>query len=132
MSPGMCGTRAGMRDGPDALRAEVERLRAENAALAAPRRHARTVRRASVVVLLVLGCGLTVLSLVAIWLRVTLLNTDRYVKTVAPIAAEPAVQRAVAAKLETAIDSKVDFDGLIREVLPGPRRRARAGDRRPA
>ena len=65
-----------------------------------------------------LGCGLVALSLVAIWLRVTLLDTDRYVNTVAPIAAEPAVQDAVAAKLETAIYSRVDFAGLAREVLP--------------
>ena len=47
----------------------------------------------------------------AIWLRVTLLDTDRYVSTVAPIAAQPAVQKAVADKLDTAITSRVDFAG---------------------
>ena len=68
--------------------------------------------------LLVLGCGLAALSVVAIWLRVTLLDTDRYVDTVAPIAAQPAVQDAVADKLESAIYSRVDFASLAREVLP--------------
>ena len=63
------------------------------------------LRSASSVGLLVLGCGLAALSVVAIWLRVTLLDTDRYVKTVAPIAAEPAVQQAVANRLDTAINS---------------------------
>src|ERR1700741_590766 len=100
------------------LRDEVERLRAANAALEQRANLRRTVRRASVVGLLVLGCGLALLSVVAIWLRVTLLNTDRYVNTVAPIAAEPAVQKAVADKLNTAINSKIDFDSLARQVLP--------------
>ncbi len=100
------------------LHDEVERLRADNAALQRKVALRRTFRRASVVGLLVLGCGLTLLSVVAIWLRVTLLNTDRYVSTVAPIAAEPAVQKAVADQLSTAINSKIDFDALARQVLP--------------
>jgi hypothetical protein len=100
------------------LQAEVERLRAENAKLGRRVAWRLRARRASVVFLLVLGCGLAVLSLLAIWLRVTLLDTDRYVDTVAPLAAEPPVQRAVATKLKSAIDSKVDYDGLIRQALP--------------
>jgi hypothetical protein len=100
------------------LREEVEKLRADNAALQRKANLRRTVRRASVVGLLVLGCGLALLSVVAIWLRVTLLNTDHYVDTVAPIAAQPAVQRAVADKLDTAINRKIDFDALARQVLP--------------
>jgi hypothetical protein len=102
----------------EALRLEVERLRAENQELTRKVEWRRQFRRASSGLLLVLGCGLVALSLVAIWLRVTLLDTDRYVDTVAPIAAEPGVQDAVAAKLETAIYSRVDFAGLAREVLP--------------
>ncbi len=100
------------------MREEMEKLRADNAALQRKVALRRTFRRASVVGLLVLGCGLALLSVVAIWLRVTLLNTDRYVNTVAPIAAEPAVQKAVADKLNTAINSKIDFDSLARQVLP--------------
>jgi hypothetical protein len=102
----------------EALRLEVERLRAENEALTRKVEWRRQFRRASSGLLLVLGCGLVALSLVAIWLRVTLLDTDRYVNTVAPIAAERGVQDAVADKLETAIYSRVDFAGLAREVLP--------------
>src|SRR3954452_15882802 len=100
------------------LREEVEKLRADNAALQRKANLRRTVRRASVVGLLVLGCGLAALSVVAIWLRVTLLDTDRYVNTVAPIAAQPAVQQAVADKLDTAINQKIDFSSLAQQVLP--------------
>lgn len=101
-----------------ALHEELERLRAANAEL--ERRVARRVRRRSAIsgLLLVLGCGLAVLSLLAIWLRVTLLDTDRYVDTVAPIAAQPAVQDAVAAQLSSAISARIDFTSLAREVLP--------------
>lgn len=76
------------------------------------------MRRASVAGLLVLGCGLAALSVLAIWLRVTLLDTDRYVATVGPIAEQPAVQRAVADKLNAAIDAKVDLDSIARSALP--------------
>jgi hypothetical protein len=102
----------------DELRAEVERLRSENKKLQRSRTRRERARRASVVGLLILGCGLAMLSVVAIWLRVTLLDTNHYVKTVAPIAAEPAVQQAVADKLDNAINSRVDFEGLAREALP--------------
>ena len=65
-----------------------------------------------------LGCGLVALSLVAFYVRETVLDTDRYVATMAPIAESPAVQQAVADKLNTAITSRVDFDSLMREALP--------------
>jgi hypothetical protein len=75
-------------------------------------------RRASLVLLLVLGCGLVAMSLIAAYVRVTVLNTDRYVETMAPIARSADVQRAVADKLDTAITSRVDFDSLLRSALP--------------
>jgi hypothetical protein len=102
----------------EAMSVEVERLRAENAALRRKGLLRSRLRSASGIALLVLGCGLAALSVLAIWLRVTVLDTDRYVDTVAPIAAQPAVQRAVADKLDTAINSRIDFASLAREVLP--------------
>jgi hypothetical protein len=102
----------------EALRAENERLRQQNTKLQRSRTRRERARRASVVGLVIIGCGLAALSVVAIWLRVTLLDTDRYVSTVAPIAAEPAVQKAVADKLDGAINSRVNFDALAREALP--------------
>jgi hypothetical protein len=97
------------------LTEEVARLRAK-----LDRREAwkQRGRRFSLTLLLVLGCGLVAMSLIAVYVRATVLNPDRYVETMAPIAESPAVQRAVADKLDAAISSKVDFDSLMRSALP--------------
>jgi hypothetical protein len=97
------------------LRQELEQARGKLDRREARRRAAR---RSALALLLVLGCGLVAASLLALYVRATVLNTDRYVATMAPIAASPAVQQAVADKLDTAINSRVDFDGLMREALP--------------
>ena len=76
------------------------------------------LRSAGLVLLLVLGCGLVAMSLIAAYVRVTVLNTDRYVDTMAPIAQSADVQRAVAAKLDAAIASRVDYDALMADALP--------------
>jgi len=67
---------------------------------------------------MVLGCLLVALSLIAAYVRVTVLDTDRFVDTMKPIAASPAVQQAVADKLDAAISDKVDYDALMQDVLP--------------
>ena len=100
------------------LRGEVERLRSENAELARRVAWRPRLRRAALVFLLVFGCGLAGASVIAIWTRVTVLNTEQYVKTMGPIAESPAVQQAVSDKLYAAITSQVDFDALARQVLP--------------
>src|SRR5690242_14447420 len=114
-TPHPCGRRLGTV-ADVAVNEELERLRAENAKLSARISRRLRWRSAGAWLLLVLGCGLAVLALVAVWLRTTLLDTDRYVQTVAPIAAQPAVQNAVADKLETAIFARVDFAALAREA----------------
>jgi hypothetical protein len=75
-------------------------------------------RQSALAFLLVLGCGLVAMSLIAAYVRATVVNTDRYVDTMAPIARSPDVQRAVADKLDAAITSRVDFDALLQEALP--------------
>lgn len=97
------------------LREEVERMRARLDRRAARRERAR---RSALAFLLVLGCGLVAATLIAWFVRATVLNTDRYVETMAPIAQSENVQRAVADKLDAAITSRIDFDGLMREALP--------------
>jgi hypothetical protein len=92
----------------EAARAKLDRRAAIRAGL----------RRAGLAFLLVLGCGLVALSLVAFYVRETVLDTDRYVETMAPIAESPDVQQAVADKLNAAITSRVDFASLMREALP--------------
>src|SRR5215208_7912313 len=110
----------GEADPPDTaqLQSELERLRAANAELAAKANGRWRWRRAALVLLLVLGCGLSAASAIAIWTRVTVLNTDRYVDTMAPIARSASVQKAVSDKLYTRITGSIDFDALARDVLP--------------
>ena len=105
---------------PDAaeLQSEQERLRAANAEGAEKAGGRWRWRRAALVLLLVLGCGLSAASAIAIWTRATVLNTDRYVDTMAPIARSASVQKAVADKLYTRITGSIDFDALARDVLP--------------
>ena len=101
---------------------EVTKLKEEVAELQTKldrRERRRTMaRRFSLAFLLVLGCGLVACSLIAVYVRATVLDTDRYVEAMAPIARSPDVQQAVAEKLDGAIASRVDFDALLREALP--------------
>jgi hypothetical protein len=100
------------------LRAEVEQLQDANQRMHDRLAMRARLRRAAVVLLLVLGCGLTGAALIAVWTRATVLNTDRYVNTMAPIAESTAVQQAVADKLEARITGAIDFNALAREALP--------------
>ena len=52
-------------------------------------------RRITCGVLVVIVCVLAPVSMLAVWTRNTLLDTDQYVETVGPLAQEPAIQRAV-------------------------------------
>ncbi|GAA4547167.1 hypothetical protein GCM10023175_30920 [Pseudonocardia xishanensis] len=101
-------------------RAELERLRQENSALRAgpPRRRAR-IRWRSVVaaVLIVLGVVLTPVSLVSVWTRQQLSNTDSFVATVGPVIDDPAVQAAVTDRVTTTVFSYVDVQQLADEAL---------------
>jgi hypothetical protein len=100
------------------LQSELDRLRAANAELAARAGSRWRWRRAALVLLLVLGCGLSAASVIAIWTRATVLNTNRYVDTMAPIARSSAVQKAVAEKLDAKITGAIDFQALAREIAP--------------
>jgi hypothetical protein len=97
------------------LKEEVVRLEAKLDRRARRRAYAR---RFGLAFLLVLGCGLVAMSLIAAYVRATVVDSDRYVQTMAPIADSPAVQAAVADKLDGAITSRVEFDALLREALP--------------
>jgi hypothetical protein len=102
-------------DQVEKLTEEVARLRAK---LDRRERWRTGGRRALLTFTLVLGCGLVALSLIAVYVHATVLNTDRYVDTMAPIARSPNVQKAVADKLDTAITSRVDFDSILSNTLP--------------
>jgi hypothetical protein len=117
----------------EAERAELERLRAENAALraqlgqertrdtepvpeAAPvaRRRWRTI---VATLLIVVACVLAPLSVAAIWTRNQVTNTDRYVATVAPLADDPAIQAAITDQITTQVFTYIDVQGLTNQAV---------------
>jgi hypothetical protein len=67
---------------------------------AAGRQRWRTV---VAVLLIVVGCVLAPLAEVAVWARNQVTNSDRYVRTVAPLAADPAIQQAITDQITTQI-----------------------------
>ena len=71
------------------------------------------------VVLIVVGCVLAPLAGVAVWARNQVTNTDRYVRTVAPLAADPAIQAAVADQITAQVFSYLDVQGLTDQAVDG-------------
>lgn len=101
-------------------RVEIARLRDENERLRGgrpPRSH-DWARSTAVVVLMGLGFLLVPTAGVAVWSRNTLLNTDRYVETVAPLSDDPLVIAGVANRVTTAIFAEVDVEPVLEANLP--------------
>src|SRR4051794_29251133 len=111
-------------------RAELERLRAEERALAAARmssgqsppatkksRHwGRTV---AAVILIALGCTLVPLSVTSVWARSMVTDTERYVDTVAPLAENPVIQRTITTDITRRVFTYIDVKGLTTQALNG-------------
>ncbi|MFD8804090.1 hypothetical protein [Streptomyces sp. NPDC059597] len=105
------------REDWDALRARVAALEEQR-----PRRTRRHPGRAVVAfVLIVLGCLLAPLGIVAAWTADLADDTDRYVATVAPLARDPAVQDAVANRVTDALMDRLDIPRLLEKVAPKDR-----------
>lgn len=68
--------------------------------------------------LIFLGCLLAMLSLLSVWLNSRVANTEAYVETVAPLAEDQAIQRAVAARLTDELFTRLDVAGRIQQALP--------------
>ena len=115
-------------------RAELERLRAEVAELrsqvaaapvavepppVAPPPRPRRQRWRSVVatLLIVIGCILAPISVVAVWTKNLVTDTDRYVATVAPLASDPAIQSAIADRITAEIFTKLDVTGITNQAV---------------
>ena len=102
------------------VRAELERLKAENDDLKSLGGSSRSgwVRSTAVVVLFVLGALLVPIAGVTVWSRNTILDTDRYVETVAPLSSEPQVIDSVATRITDAIFEQVDIESELEAYLP--------------
>jgi len=64
------------------------------------------------VLLIVAGCVLAPLSVVAVWTANQVSDTSRYVANVAPLIKDPAIQNALTNKLTSEIVTKIDVKGL--------------------
>ncbi|MGW1721852.1 hypothetical protein ACWCQK_02820 [Streptomyces sp. NPDC002306] len=122
--PGRSGSAAAPGDLEQAP-GDLEQLRARIAALeagrAAPRRRRHPVRSLVATVLVVLGCLLAPLGVVAAWADAIVGDTDRYVETVAPLASDPDIQNAVADRVTAVVTRHLDLPKLLEGVAPEQR-----------
>ena len=101
-------------------KAEVERLRAEVAALRSqesgqPRRRHFSWRTPVSIVLIVLGCILSAVSVIGVWAGNSS-DTGRWVATVKPLIHDPAVQNVLTDKITDQISSRIDITGTINQA----------------
>jgi hypothetical protein len=75
-------------------------------------------RRIAAAVLLFVGVLLVPLSLSAIWVRNTLLDTDQYVSTIGPLAGNSEIQHGLADRVTTALFADGTVEKRVAEVLP--------------
>jgi hypothetical protein len=106
----------------DDIRAELERMKAERdeleakvETLEAPKRH--RVRRILTPILVVLAVLVFTVSVPAVWSARTVLNTDRYVATVEPLADDPAVQQAIATRVTDEVFAALNVQEVISDTL---------------
>jgi len=109
---------------PEELEAEVERLKVEREELearvetleAVPVKR-RRLRRIFTPILVVLTILVFTVTVPAVWGARTVLDTDRYVATVAPLAEDPAVQASIASKVTDQVFLALNVEQTLSEVL---------------
>ena len=77
------------------------------------------VRATAVVLLMTIGALIATISVPAIWGRNLVLNTDRYVSTLKPLASNPGVQAGIIKAIDAQIESHVDVSSIVKGALPG-------------
>ena len=106
-----------------ALQQSVDELKAENEQLREAEEHKKPNkgprwRRISSWVLVVLACLLAVVSVLVVFARNQLLNTDAYVTTVAPLATNPAIQTQVATRVSQELVARTNLQARVKSALP--------------
>lgn len=87
----------------------------------------RRSHRIAVALLLVLGTILTPLTIVALFARTQVTDTDRYVQNVEPLASDPALQAYVVDTVTSRLVGAVDLNKYTNDVLGGTRLAPLAG-----
>jgi LPXTG-motif cell wall-anchored protein len=84
----------------------------------AGQRAACIARSAGISIILILSVICLVLTPVVIWGRNLVLNTDRYVQTMEPLASNPGVQSTVIAAVDAQFQDRIDLKSVLDPVLP--------------
>ena len=106
-APASEGNGSGQRPEPeDAHEVAEPRGRPQQA-----RRHRFSWRTPVAVLLLIAGCVLAPLSVVAVWTANQVSDTSSYVANVTPLIKDPAIQNALTSKLTTEIVTKINVKG---------------------
>lgn len=96
------------------LRGQVTELRVQQARQA--RRRRIRWRTPVAVVLIMLGCVLAPVSVLAVWTANQVSDTGRYVANVAPLIHEPSVQNALTDKVTNEITSNLNITGYVNDA----------------
>jgi hypothetical protein len=75
-------------------------------------------RRILSALLIILSCVLVPLSIVAVWTRNQILNTNDYVQTVAPLARNEDIVNALSVRVTNTLFERVDVETVAKEELP--------------
>lgn len=70
-------------------------------------------------ILIVIALIVTPVAAIGSWARVQLVDTDRFVATFGPLAHEPEVQAFLADQAAAAVNSRVDFAGVVGDLFDG-------------
>jgi hypothetical protein len=105
---------------------EIEKLKAENIALKEQLEKKKGERKSRggsfrnfmVWFMVILACFFAITGVLATWVRATTLDTNTFVKTVAPLIQKDAVANAVSEEAVKVLFEKVDITGSIQQVLP--------------
>jgi hypothetical protein len=100
-------------------RAELDRLRARLDERSRSRTAGRVGRWFASIVLLVLAAVIGIVAVVTGYVRGEVLNTDRYVATVAPLARDPAVRSAMTNRITDVIMTQLNVAGLTQQLITG-------------
>ena len=100
------------------LRAELTTLRARLDNSARRRYALLALRRVAAAVFIMITAFALVASVVGVWAATTVLSTDRWVSTVAPLPKDPKIAAAVAEYSTTQLFGALDVQRRIEDVLP--------------
>lgn len=103
------------------LRERLDALESENTDLkqAKGRPAGARSRTAAAVILILLAALLAPAAVVSTWVRAELIDTDRFVSGLAPLAEKPAVQSYIADEVVVAIEGSLDIEAVVHDAVSG-------------